>query len=106
MYTRLNQYRVIMEAAPKYWQDPDILRRIYVRSPSGQQVPLAAFARFAPEVAALSVTHEGLFPATTFSFNLQPGVALGDAVPAIDRARAEIGLPAGIETFFAGTAQA
>jgi multidrug efflux pump len=106
MYTRLNQYHVIMEAAPQYWQDADILRRIYVRSPSGQQVPLGAFARFAPEVAALSITHEGLFPAITFSFNLQPGVSLGDAVDAIHGAAAEAGVPPTVQTFFAGTAQA
>jgi multidrug efflux pump len=106
MYTRLNQYHVVMEAAPQYWQDGDILRRIYVRSPSGQQVPLSAFAHFAPEVAELSVTHEGLFPAITFSFNLKPGVALGEAVDAIHNAATTVGVPSGVQTFFAGTAQA
>jgi multidrug efflux pump len=106
MYTRLNQYHVVMEAAPQYWQDSDILRRIYVRSPSGQQVPLSAFAHFAPEVAELSVTHEGLFPAITFSFNLKPGVALGEAVDAIHNAATTVGVPSGVQTFFAGTAQA
>jgi multidrug efflux pump len=106
MYTRLNQYHVVMEAAPQYWQDADILRRIYVRSPSGQQVPLSAFAHFAPEVAELSVTHEGLFPAITFSFNLKPGVALGEAVDAIHEAATTVGVPSGVQTFFAGTAQA
>jgi len=106
MYTSLNQYHVVMEAAPKYWQNPDILKRLYVRSPSGQQVPLSAFARFAPEVAALSVNHQGLFPAVTLSFNLQPGVALGDAVDAANEAARKIGLPATVQTFFAGTAEA
>jgi multidrug efflux pump len=106
MYTALNQYHVVMEAAPRYWTNPEILRRIYVRSPAGQQVPLNAFARFAPEVAALSVTHQGLFPAVTLSFNLQPGVALGDAVSAIDQASRNISLPSSIQTSFAGTAQA
>jgi multidrug efflux pump len=106
MYTRLNQYHVIMEAAPQYWQDPGILRRIYVQSPGGQQVPLSAFARFAPEVAALSVTHEGLFPAITMSFNLQRGVSLGEAVTAINAAASKVGLPPSIQTFYAGTAQA
>jgi len=106
MYTTLNQYHVVMEVAPQYWQDPDILRRIYVRSPAGQQVPLAAFAHFAPEVAALSITHEGLFPAVTFSFNLRPGISLGDAVDAIHAAASEEGVPPGVQTFFAGTAQA
>ncbi|HEY4361399.1 MAG TPA: multidrug efflux RND transporter permease subunit [Bryobacteraceae bacterium] len=106
MYTAMNQYHVVMEAAPQYWQNPDVLRQIYVRSPAGQPVPLNAFAHFAPEVAALSVTHQGLFPAVTLSFNLQPGVALGDAVTAIQGAAKKAGLPATIQTVFAGTAQA
>ncbi|HEY2843386.1 MAG TPA: efflux RND transporter permease subunit, partial [Bryobacteraceae bacterium] len=106
MYKSLNQYHVVMEAAPKYWQDPDILRQIYVQSPSGQQVPLSAFAQFAPDVAALSVAHQGLFPAITMSFNLNPGVALGDAVNAINSAAQTIGMPPGIQTTFAGTAEA
>jgi multidrug efflux pump len=106
MYTSLNQYHVIMEAAPQYWQSPEILKQIYVRSPSGQPVPLDAFARFDPQVAALAVSHQGLFPAVTMSFNLQPGVALGDAVEAIDQAASKVGLPPSIQTVFAGTAQA
>jgi len=105
MYTSLNQYHVVMEAAPQYWQRPEILQKMYVMSPSAQAVPLNAFARLAPEVAALSITHQGLFPAVTMSFNLQPGVALGDAVNAIQAAANRIGLPAGIQTVFAGTAQ-
>jgi multidrug efflux pump len=106
MYTSLNQYHVVMEAAPQYWQNPDILSQIYVRSPAGQQVPLSAFARFAPEVAALSITHQGLFPAATISFNLQEGVSLGQAVDAIHAAAEKVGLPASVQTVFAGTAQA
>jgi multidrug efflux pump len=106
MYTNLNQYHVVMEAAPQYWQDADILRRIFVKNPSGQQVPLSAFARFTPEVAALAVTHEGLFPAITFSFNLQPGISLGQAVDAIHEAATTVGVPPGVQTFFSGTAQA
>jgi multidrug efflux pump len=105
MYTSLNQYHVVMEAAPRYWQSPEILKKIYVISPSAGAVPLSAFARFAPEVAALAVTHQGLFPAVTLSFNLQPGVALGDAVSGIQAAADQIGLPPGVQTFFAGTAQ-
>ena len=105
MYTSLNQYHVVMEAAPRYWQNPDILKKIYVMSPSGGPVPLDAFAHFAPAVAALSITHQGLFPAVTLSFNLQPGVALGDAVDAIESAANRIGLPPGVQTVFAGTAQ-
>jgi multidrug efflux pump len=106
MYNSLNQYHVIMEAAPQFWQKPSFLSQIYVRSPAGEQVPLSAFANFAPTVAPLTVTHEGLFPAVTLSFNLRPGVALGDAVTAIDAASAKVGLPATIRTAFAGTAQA
>jgi multidrug efflux pump len=106
MYTGLNQYHVVMEAAPEYWQDPEILKQIYIRSPSGNQVPLSAIAHFAPETAPLAVSHQGLFPAVTISFNLRPGVALGDAVTAINAAAFKIGLPATIHTGFAGTAQA
>lgn len=105
MYTSLNQYHVVMEAAPQYWQNPEILKRIYVVSPAGQAVPLSTFAQFAPAVAALSVTHQGLYPAVTLSFNLRPGVALGDAVDSIQEAANGIGLPSGIQTFFSGTAQ-
>ena len=106
MYTSLNQYFVVMEVAPRYWQNPDILRRIYVSSPSGQHVPLAAFARFAPELTALAVSHQGLFPAVTISFNLLPGYSLGDAVSAIGAKAREAGLPSNIQTGFAGTAEA
>ncbi|MGD0047847.1 MAG: efflux RND transporter permease subunit, partial [Bryobacteraceae bacterium] len=106
MYKPLNQYHVVMEVAPIYWQDPNILRNIYVRAPSGAQVPLSAFAQFAPATAPLSVNHQGLFPAITVSFNLRPGVALGDAVDAIEAAAEKVGLPPTIQTMFAGTAQA
>ncbi|MGA2273486.1 MAG: multidrug efflux RND transporter permease subunit [Bryobacteraceae bacterium] len=106
MYKPLNQYHVVMEVAPVYWQNPEILRSIYVRAPSGAQVPLSAFARFAPATAPLSVNHQGLFPAVTVSFNLRPGVALGDAVDAIQATAQKVGLPPTIQTMFAGTAQA
>jgi multidrug efflux pump len=106
MYTSLNQYHVIMEAAPEYWQNPEFLRQIYVRSPRGQPVPLSAFASYTPVIAPLSVSHQGLFPAVTISFNLQPGIALGDAVDAINAAATKVGLPPTIHTGFAGTAQA
>ncbi len=106
MYTALNQYHIVMEVAPPFWQNPEILRDIYVRSPRGGEVPLSAIAHFAPAVAPLSVNHQGLFPAVTISFNLQPGVALGDAVDAIENAAQKVGLPRTIETGFAGTAQA
>ena len=106
MYKSLNQYHVVMEAAPEYWQNPDILRQLWVRSPAGQEVPLNAFAHFGPAVAPLSVSHQGLFPAVTLSFNLQPGVALSDAVEAITASAQSIGLPPTVQTGYAGTAQA
>jgi multidrug efflux pump len=106
MYTALNQYHVVMEAAPEFWQNPLTLRQIYVHTPSGQEVPLSAFSTFAPMTAPLTVTHDGLFPAVTISFNLKPGVALGDAVTATEAAAAKVGLPSTIQTAFAGTAQA
>ena len=106
MYTSLNQYHVIMEAAPQFWQDPVFLKQIYVTTPSGQAVPLSAFASFRPATAPLSVAHQGLFPAATISFNLVTGVALGDAVDAIGEVAQKMGLPPTIHTTFAGTAQA
>jgi multidrug efflux pump len=106
MYTTLNQYHVVMEAAPRFWQDPEFLKQIYVRAPGGQQVPMSAFTRFAPSTAPLAVAHQGLFPAVTISFNLAAGVALGDAVDVISETAAKVGLPPTIHTTFAGTAQA
>ena len=106
MYTSLNQYHVVMEVQPKYTQDPEYLKQIYVNSQAKQQVPLSAIARFAPATAPLTISHQGLFPAVTVSFNLQPGVALGDAVGAIDAAAAKVGLPRTVQTAFTGTAQA
>jgi multidrug efflux pump len=106
MYSSLNQYHVIMEAAPEYGQDPQFLREIYVRSPAGRQIPLSAFTHFASMTAPLSVNHQGLAPAVTISFNLQQGVALGDAADAITAAANKVGLPPTIHTGFAGTAQA
>ena len=106
MYKSLNQYHVVMEAAPKYWQNPQTLRDIFVRGPNGQQVPLNAIAHYGPAVAPLSVNHQGLFPCVTISFNTLPGVALGDAVEVIEAAARKISLPPTIQTMFTGTAQA
>jgi multidrug efflux pump subunit AcrB len=94
-----------MMILPK-WLLSEILRNIYVRAPSGAQVPLSAFAQFAPATAPLSVNHQGLFPAITISFNLRPGVALGDAEDAIQAAAEKVRLPPTIQTMFVGTAQA
>jgi multidrug efflux pump len=106
MYRGQNQYHVVMEVAPEYWQSATSLNQVYVRSPHGQEVPLSAFAKWAPATAPLVVSHQGLFPAITISFNLAPGVALGDAVRAINAAAARVGVPDTIHTMFAGTAQA
>jgi multidrug efflux pump len=106
MYKTLNQYHVVEEVAPQFWQNPLSLRDIYVASPSGSEVPLSALAHWANDTAPLAVPHQGLFPAFTISFNLLPGVALGDAVDAINTLAAKTGLPPTIQTGFAGTAQA
>jgi len=106
MYSTLNQYHVVMEVAPEYWQNPETLHQIYVKAPNGGTVPLDAIASFQRQTAPLSVNHQGLFPAITLSFNLRPGVALGDAVDEINNAALRVGLPETIQTGFAGTAQA
>ncbi len=106
MYSSLNQYHVVMEAAPQYWQNPNTLHQVYVAAPDGKEVPLSAIAKTETATAPLSVTHQGLFPAITLSFNLRPGVALGTAVNDIAASARKIGLPATIQTGFAGTAQA
>ena len=105
MYTLLNQYHVVMEVAPQYWQRPESLRDIYVRSSGGRLVPLSSFSHFEPTTTALAVAHQGQFPAVTLSFNLLPGSALGDAVNAIDDATRKMGLPSTIRGTFMGTAQ-
>jgi len=105
-YTLLNQYHVVMEVAPRFWQRPETLREIYVHSSTGAEVPLSAFTRYEPTATSLSVNHLGQFPAVTISFNLPPGTALGDAVQAIDTTARRMGLPAGIRGRFLGTAQA
>jgi len=106
MYTQLNQYHVVMEVEPRYWQSPEGLKEIYLHAADGGIVPLSAIARYQPETAPLAVNHQGQFPAVTFSFNLAPGVALSDAVKAINQAEQSIGMPATIHGSFAGTAQA
>ena len=106
MYTALNQYHVVMEAAPEFWQNPLDLDDIYVKAPAGGEVPLSAIAQHDPETAPLAVNHQGLFPAVTISFNLRPGVPLGDAVDAINAAASRVRLPASVTTGFSGTAQA
>jgi multidrug efflux pump len=106
VFTQLNEYHVVMEVAPEFQRNPDALKAIYVRSSNGKVVPLGAFTHFEPKAAALAVNHQAQFPAVTLSFNLAPGVALGDAVDAINSAARRIGLPAAVRATFQGTAQA
>lgn len=105
-YTLLNQYHVVMEVAPQYWQHPETLRDIYVPSSNGSSVPLNAFTHYEPTATSLAVNHQGQFPAVTASFNLAPGISLGEAVSAIETAAQQMGFPANIRGNFAGTAQA
>jgi multidrug efflux pump subunit AcrB len=106
MYTPLNQYYVVMEAAPQFWQSPDTLKEIHVANASGQQIPLSAFTRYVATTTPISVNHQGQFPAVTISFNLSPGVPLSAAVAAIQQAEGRLRLPADIHGSFQGTAQA
>ncbi|GFO70477.1 multidrug resistance protein MdtC [Geomonas limicola] len=105
-YTLLNQYHVVMEVDPAFWQSPETLKDIYVPGTGGTLVPLSTFTHFEPTASALAVNHQGQFPAITLSFNLAPGVALGEGVKAIEAAAREVGMPAGVQGSFAGTAQA
>ena len=106
IFTQLNQYHVVLEVDPHFQQNPDSLKSIYVKSGTGTQVPLSAFAHFETKNAALAINHQGQFPVVTLSFNLGPGVSLGDATKAIDAAEQEIGMPPSIHTSFQGTAAA
>ena len=106
IYKQLNQYHVVMEVEPRFWQSPEGLKEIYLHAANGGVVPLSAIAHYAPATAPLAVNHQGQFPAVTFSFNLAPGVALSDAVQAINQTEQSIGMPATIHGSFAGTAQA
>ena len=106
IYTPLNQYHVILEVPPQYQQNPDALKSIYVKSSTGKQVPLSAFTHFAESTTPLAVNHQGFFPAVTLSFNLAPGVALGDAVTRIQAAERQMNMPPSIQASFQGTAQA
>jgi multidrug efflux pump subunit AcrB len=106
MYTASNQYKVILEVQPQFRQDPAALSKIYVATPAGAQVPLSAIAHFTSKIEPLTVSHQGVFPAVTLSFNLAPGTALGQAIDAIQRLAARLGAPPGLRGSFQGTAQA
>ena len=106
IYKGLNQYHVVLEVAPEFQPGPDALKAVYVPSNSGKLVPLNAFAHYEHSNTALSVNHQGIFPAITLSFNLAPGASLGPAVEHIDAARRQLGVPATVHASFQGTAQA
>jgi multidrug efflux pump len=106
IYNPLNQYRVVMEAAPQYWQNPEALKSVYVTGADGAQVPLAAFSRYETTNTPLSVSHHAQFAAATISFNLPPDVSLSTATVAVGEAMDRIGVPTGIYGTFQGTARA
>jgi multidrug efflux pump len=106
MYRPLNQYHVVMEVAPEFQQTTEALQNIYLRSAGGTPIPLAAFTHFIPSNIPLAVNHQSQFPSVTISFNLAPGVSLGQATDAIEKVQAAIGFPATIQASFQGTAQA
>src|SRR5437016_94196 len=94
IFTQLNQFRVILEVEPNFRESPDLLDKIYVKSSSGQPVPLSAFATMHVSTTPLSIPHQGQFPAATISFNLQSGSSLSHAIPAIQKAERKEGLSA------------
>ncbi len=106
IYAASTQYKVLLEVSEGFRRDPAALGRLYVPGTGGAQVPLNAVARFVERAAPLTVNHQGQFPAITLSFNLAPGVALGEAVAEVARIRAELGVPVTVDGAFQGTAQA
>jgi hydrophobe/amphiphile efflux-1 (HAE1) family protein len=105
MYKSINQYHVVLALQQQWWSSPNFLNTVYVQTPRGLSVPLSTFTHFSQGITPISLPHQGQFPATTYSFNLQEGVALSDAVDSINRAEVEMGLPATVTGKFAGTAQ-
>jgi hydrophobe/amphiphile efflux-1 (HAE1) family protein len=106
IYASSTQYKVVLEVQPKFQTDPSALSRIYVTGTNGRQVPLSTVARFASRIAPLTLSHQGQFPAVTLSFNLAPGVALGQAVEAIQKMEVDLKTPITLDGSFQGTAQA
>jgi len=104
IYGQSNQYRVVLEAAPRYQSDPNTLSRLYVPGSGETQVPLSAFAQFRYTTAPLAIAHQEQFPAVTISFNLAPGAALSDAVDAIERAEKTLAMPTSVVSSYEGDA--
>jgi multidrug efflux pump subunit AcrB len=106
IYTTLQQYHVVLEVDPKFQYGPEALNGIYVKSSSGQQVPISTLVDSAVKIAPLVVNHTGQFPSVTISFNLAPGVAIGQAVSDIQAAEKALHPPLSLQTSFQGNAQA
>jgi multidrug efflux pump len=103
IYTQLNQYYVVLEVAPRYWQSPAGLNDLYLQSSGGQRIPITAMATPHASTTPLQVNHTGLFPSVTISFNLAPGVSLSEATQRILQLQQRLGMPASIQGFFSGT---
>ncbi len=106
MYTAINQYHVVLEVAPQFWQSPVSLNDVYIRAAQGKVIPLSAIAHYEAATAPLSVNHQGQYPSVTISFNLAPGIALSQAAEAITGMEQRIGMPSTITGMFSGTLQA
>ena len=103
IYTQLNQYYVVLEVAPQYWQSPEGLKDIYLHSSGGGNIPLLAVAKGQANTTPLAVNHTGLFPSVTVSFNLASNVSLSDATLSITQMQKRLGAPSTLQGFFAGT---
>ncbi len=106
IYTQLNQYYVVLEVAPQYWQSPEGLKDIYLQSSSGDNIPLLTMANGHANTTPLAINHTGLFPSVTVSFNLAPNVSLSDATLSISQMQKRLGTPSTLQGFYAGTLQA
>ncbi len=104
LFTQVNQYHVVLESLPEFQRHPAHLQDLYIRAAGGGSVPLSAFTHFELGITPLAVNHQGQFPVVTVSFNLAPGVSLGEATAALERTRQELAMPASIQGAFQGTA--
>ncbi|MBD2811463.1 multidrug efflux RND transporter permease subunit MdtC [Xenorhabdus sp. Vera] len=105
IYQPLNQYKVVMEVAPQYTQDPSTLEKMFIINAKGERIPLSYFARWRPDNAPLDVYHQGLSASSTIAFDVAPGYTLSDAISAIERTMTELSVPSAVRSSFAGTAQ-
>jgi multidrug efflux pump len=106
IYTQLNQYYVVLEVAPQYWQSPEGLKDIYLHTSGSGNIPLLAVANGQANTTPLAINHTGLFPSVTVSFNLAPNVSLSDATMSISQMQKRLGAPSTLQGFYAGTLQA